>query len=142
MIVSKLSRAAILHAAESDRLQRLVQGHGMRVGAARFVVDLEGASGEWRDLLEQNGCVLLEPTRALGGPVHGAVVARHILSRTREPDRVLEHWLALLEPGGRVVLSGLLPSHANAALAAYRAQGLILEKRIPLDGWMTLILRR
>ncbi|HEU0248157.1 MAG TPA: proline dehydrogenase family protein [Gaiellaceae bacterium] len=37
MIVSKLSRAAILRAAESDRLQRVVQGHGMRLGAARFV---------------------------------------------------------------------------------------------------------
>jgi proline dehydrogenase len=37
VIVSKVSRSAILHAAESDRLQRLVQGHGMRVGAARFV---------------------------------------------------------------------------------------------------------
>jgi ribosomal protein L11 methyltransferase len=48
----------------------------------------------------------------------------------------------LTAPGGRVVLSGLLPSHANAALAAYRAQGLVLEKRIPLDGWVTLILRR
>jgi ribosomal protein L11 methyltransferase len=48
----------------------------------------------------------------------------------------------LAAPGARVVLSGLLPSHANAALAAYRAQGLVLEKRIPLDGWMTLVLRR
>ncbi|MCK9919681.1 50S ribosomal protein L11 methyltransferase [Microbacteriaceae bacterium K1510] len=47
----------------------------------------------------------------------------------------------LAAPGGRVVLSGLLPSHANAALAAYRAQGLVLEKRFPLDGWMTLVLR-
>ena len=47
----------------------------------------------------------------------------------------------LTAPGGRVVLSGLLPSHANAALAAYRAQGLVLEKRIPLDGWMTLVLK-
>ena len=42
----------------------------------------------------------------------------------------------------RVVLSGLLPAHANAALSIYRAQGLALERRIPLDGWMTLILRR
>jgi ribosomal protein L11 methyltransferase len=49
---------------------------------------------------------------------------------------------SLAAPGARVVLSGLLPAHANAALAAYRAQGLILEKRIPLDGWMTLVLRR
>ncbi len=48
----------------------------------------------------------------------------------------------LAAPGGRVVLSGLLPSHANAALAAYRVQGLRLEKRFPLDGWMTLVLRR
>jgi ribosomal protein L11 methyltransferase len=48
----------------------------------------------------------------------------------------------LAAPGARIVLSGLLPSHANGALAAYRAQGLVLEKRVPLDGWMTLILRR
>ena len=44
--------------------------------------------------------------------------------------------------GARIVLSGLLPAHAHAALAAYRAQGLVLEKRFPLDGWMTLVLRR
>jgi proline dehydrogenase len=35
--VSALPRSAILHAADSARLQRLVQGHGKRVGAARFV---------------------------------------------------------------------------------------------------------
>ena len=42
----------------------------------------------------------------------------------------------------RIVLSGLLPGHANAALAIYRAQGFALERRIPLDGWVTLVLRR
>lgn len=46
----------------------------------------------------------------------------------------------LLAPGGRLVLSGLLPSHANAALAAYRAQGLKLERRRDIDGWTTLTL--
>jgi proline dehydrogenase len=35
--VSTLPRAAILHAAGSSRLQHLVQSHGKRVGAARFV---------------------------------------------------------------------------------------------------------
>ena len=35
--ISTLPRSAILHAAESARLQRLVQGHGKRLGAARFV---------------------------------------------------------------------------------------------------------
>jgi len=43
---------------------------------------------------------------------------------------------------GRIVLSGLLSSHANAALAAYRAQGLMLERRFTIDGWVTLVLRR
>ena len=37
MPLSSVPRAAILRAADSERLQRLVQGHGMRVGAARFV---------------------------------------------------------------------------------------------------------
>ncbi|MBV8513390.1 MAG: 50S ribosomal protein L11 methyltransferase [Xanthobacteraceae bacterium] len=48
----------------------------------------------------------------------------------------------LLAPGARVILSGLLAAQANAALAAYLPQGLSLERRIALEGWMTLILRR
>jgi ribosomal protein L11 methyltransferase len=48
----------------------------------------------------------------------------------------------LIAPGGRVVLSGLLPSHANAVLAIYRAQGLALERRIALAGWVTLVMKR
>jgi ribosomal protein L11 methyltransferase len=45
-------------------------------------------------------------------------------------------------PGARIVLSGLLPQHVNAVLAIYRAQGLMLEKRIALDGWVTLVMYR
>jgi ribosomal protein L11 methyltransferase len=40
------------------------------------------------------------------------------------------------------VLSGLLHSQAQTALMAYRAQGLVLQRRIPLDEWTTLVLRR
>jgi len=46
----------------------------------------------------------------------------------------------LTAPGARVILSGLLPSQANAAIAAYRA--LALERRIDVDGWTTLVLAR
>ena len=46
----------------------------------------------------------------------------------------------LIAPGGRIILSGLLPSQANAALSAYRP--LALEHRIELDGWTTLVMRR
>ena len=50
--------------------------------------------------------------------------------------------MALLAPGALVVLSGMLPGHANAALATYRAQGLFLQRRIDLAGWASLRLRR
>ena len=43
---------------------------------------------------------------------------------------------------GRVILSGLLIAQANAALAAYRAQGLALERRVVLEGWVTLVMRK
>jgi ribosomal protein L11 methyltransferase len=46
----------------------------------------------------------------------------------------------ILAPGGHVVLSGLLNVQANAALAAYHA--LTLERRIEIDGWTTLLLKR
>jgi ribosomal protein L11 methyltransferase len=48
----------------------------------------------------------------------------------------------LLAPGAHVVLSGLLNNQAQAALIAYRAQGLVLQRRIILDEWTTLVLRR
>ena len=46
----------------------------------------------------------------------------------------------LMAPGGRIILSGLLAAQANAALAAYRP--LALERRIDIEGWATLVMRR
>jgi ribosomal protein L11 methyltransferase len=46
----------------------------------------------------------------------------------------------LTAPRGRVVLSGILPSQANAVIAAYRP--LALTRRIDLDGWVTLVFMR
>lgn len=48
----------------------------------------------------------------------------------------------LLAPGATVVLSGLLPSQANAAATIWRAQGLTLKSRRTMDGWTTLTFRR
>jgi ribosomal protein L11 methyltransferase len=48
----------------------------------------------------------------------------------------------LLAPDARVILSGLLTSQASAALAAYRQEGFALERRVVLEGWSTLVLRR
>jgi ribosomal protein L11 methyltransferase len=48
----------------------------------------------------------------------------------------------LLAPNARIILSGLLARQANAALAAYRAQGLVLERRTTLENWTTLVMKR
>jgi ribosomal protein L11 methyltransferase len=45
-----------------------------------------------------------------------------------------------LTPNARVVLSGLLSPQKNAALAAYRSQGLLLERSFSLDGWVTPVM--
>jgi ribosomal protein L11 methyltransferase len=46
----------------------------------------------------------------------------------------------LTAPRGRVVVSGILPSQANAVIAAYRP--LALSRRVDLDGWITLVFTR
>jgi ribosomal protein L11 methyltransferase len=46
-----------------------------------------------------------------------------------------------LAPGGRIVLSGLLVRQEAGVLAAYRSVGRVLERRIQLGPWSTLIVR-
>lgn len=48
----------------------------------------------------------------------------------------------LAAPGAHIILSGLLDSQAREVAAIYRGLGLVVETRIQLEGWTTLILRR
>jgi len=56
--------------------------------------------------------------------------------------RLARPMAGLVAPGGQVILSGLLPGEANAALSAYRRCGLVLVRRMALESWMTLVLVR
>lgn len=47
-----------------------------------------------------------------------------------------------VKPGGVAILSGLLRRQEASVLAAYRPHGLTLDFRVPIDGWVTLVLRR
>jgi ribosomal protein L11 methyltransferase len=47
-----------------------------------------------------------------------------------------------LAPGGRAVLSGLLSRQEPVVLAPHRSCGLVLEYKLVIDGWSTLVLRR
>lgn len=45
-------------------------------------------------------------------------------------------------PGATVILSGLLADQDAQVRSAYRARGLVLARRIALDGWLTLVFRK
>jgi proline dehydrogenase len=84
--VSSIPRVAILHAADSTRLQRLVQSHGKRVGAARFV------AGETLDecvavLRKLNDAGLHANTTLLGEAIPDAEGAEAV---TDEYERIVE----------------------------------------------------
>ena len=84
--VSTLSRAAILHAAESSRLQRLVRRHGRRIGAARFVAGetLESCVAVLRKL---NDAGLYANTTLLGEAIPNANGAAAV---TAEYEQIIE----------------------------------------------------
>jgi len=70
------------------------------------------------------------------GP-YDLIVANMLLGPLK---RIATPLRSLAAPGGRVVLSGILPSQANAVIAAYRP--LPLRRRLDIDGWTTLVLVR
>ena len=85
--------------------------------------------------------------------VSGADGYRHRAIRKLPYDLILSNILArplallardlvrTLMPGGRAVLSGLLRRQEPIVLAPHRGCGIVLERRLVIDGWSTLVLR-
>jgi ribosomal protein L11 methyltransferase len=97
------------------------------------------------------GNVRLNRVGALIEVVHANGVAAHVHARAPFDlvfanillvplKRLATPLTRLLAPNAHVVLSGLLTAQANAAISAYHE--LVLERRIVIDGWATLILTR
>lgn len=77
--------------------------------------------------------------RAMKGARYDLIFA-NILAR---PLCAMARELALhLAPRGTAILAGLLGTQARMVLAAHRRQGLVLERRIDVGPWTTLVLRR
>lgn len=96
----------------------------------------------------QNGVAGLVEVVCAAGLDHGAIRARapfdlilaNILAR---PLVALAPALArIAKRGGNVVLSGLTLDQVRAVAGAYRMSGFVLERRIVLGTWATLILSR
>ena len=143
------SRGAVpaTHPRSRHRLRRARHRRGPRLAAAVLATDIDGSAvraaranaalnraGSFVEVISADG--VTAPKLRERAP-YDLVLANILL---RPLQRLAAPLTRLTAPGARVVLSGLLASQANAAIAAYR--GLALERRIDLDGWTTLILVR
>ena len=132
------SGTGVLAIAAARATRRPVQAgdiDSMSVRAARDNARLNRA-GTLVDILRANG---LSDRRMRRRAPFDLVFANILLGPLKLLAKPIRRCAA---PGAHIVVSGLLPGQANAALAAYRAAGFALERRIPLDGWVTLILVR
>ena len=80
----------------------------------------------WRDPVVRNGRYDL---------VFANILARPLCAMARD---LATH----LRPGGTAILAGLLGTQVRMVLAAHRRCGLVLERRIDLGQWSTLVLRK
>jgi ribosomal protein L11 methyltransferase len=115
VLAGDIDPVSVRVARDNARLNRA--GAFVRVIPAAGLAGRRMQAGAPYDLVFAN--ILLGPVRLLATPIH-----------------------RITAPGARVVISGLLSSQAAPALAAYRARGFVLERRIVLDGWATLVLKR
>jgi len=120
---AKLYRMPVLAIDIDPRAVENARGNARRNGVGALVTtvhagDLRAPQVKARapfDLVMAN--ILLRPLQKLAAPV-----ARQLM------------------PNARMVISGILAAQENAALAAYRSQGLVLERSFELDGWVTPLL--
>ena len=113
VLASDIDAHAVRIAHDNARLNR--SPALVRVCRANGVAAADIRAGAPFDLVFAN--ILLTPLQRLAAPLTGIVARR-----------------------GRIVLSGLLNAQASAARAAY--PHFTLERRIEVDGWTTLVLKR
>jgi ribosomal protein L11 methyltransferase len=100
-------------------------GNAKRNGAGAFVAPVR-ARGAAHNTLRK------------GAPYD--LVFANILAR---PLRDLAPIIAgLTEMGADIVLSGLIARDVQGVVAAYKTQGIVLARRIDIDGWATLLMQR
>lgn len=115
VIATDLDREAVRVAAANARLNRA--GARVRCRAAPGTAHPLLRPPRRYDLILAN--ILARPLMELAGPL-----------------------AAILAPGGSIVLSGMTEGQDRRVAALYRTRGLALDRRLLVDGWVTVVLRR
>ncbi len=113
-------------ASDIDRIAVRTARANARLNRAAAYIDITHAAG-------------LDAQRLRGRGPYELILANILLTPLQ---RLATPIARVAAPNARIVLSGLLRGEATAAVASYRARGLLLEHRILLGGWITLVLRR
>ena len=120
---AKLLQRRVL-ASDIDRGAVRVARHNIGRNGVPGMVRVRGAAG-YRDRAIRKSRYDLILSNILARPL--ALMARDLAGA--------------LAPGGRAVLSGLLRRQEPIVLAPHRGCGIVLERRLVIDGWSTLVLR-
>jgi ribosomal protein L11 methyltransferase len=127
--------SGILAIAAAKRLRRVVLASDVDCAAVRVAVHhvrRNGLAGRVRVV-----CAPGYRSRALRRTdydlIFANILARPLALMARDLGRAIA-------PGGVAVLAGLLRRQEAQVLAAHRAQGLALKRRLVIEGWSTLIM--
>jgi ribosomal protein L11 methyltransferase len=121
---AKLLRCNVLASDVDPGAVEVARHNVARNGVARWV-QVRRAAGYRDRAVRKSGCdlilsnILARPLAEMAADLAGA-----------------------LAPGGRAVLSGLLRWQEPIVLAPHRGCGIVLDQRLVIDGWSTLVLRR
>jgi ribosomal protein L11 methyltransferase len=129
--------SGVLAIAAAKRLHRRVLASDIDCAAVRVAarhVRRNGLAGRVR-----LACAPGYRSRALRRSDYDLVFANILARPLARMARDLRRALA---PGGVAVLAGLLRRQEALVLAAHRAQRLSLQRRLLIEGWATLVLRR
>jgi ribosomal protein L11 methyltransferase len=130
------SGSGILAIAAAKRLHRRVLASDVDCAAVRVAshhVRCNGLAGQVRVVCAP-GYRSRAVRRSQYDLIFANILARPLALMARDLGRAIA-------PGGVAVLAGLLRRQEALVVAAHRAQGLALERRLVIEGWSTLILR-
>ena len=125
MAFARLLRRPVV-ATDIDPLATLKSVENTRINNASPYMRIATANGFRSQLISENAPYDLIFANILAGPL------MKLMPGIRQN----------LAPGGNVILSGILDEQANGICTMARAQGLHVQRRTALEGWVTLILKR
>ncbi|MEM8792205.1 MAG: 50S ribosomal protein L11 methyltransferase [Pseudomonadota bacterium] len=152
LLLERLARKGLI----ADRVADIGCGTGVLAMAAARLFRCDGVASDIDPVAVATARENLAINRA-GGLVRTAraVGTRADLYRQNAPfDLVFANILAkplkrlapeiraILAPDGRAILSGLLTRQIPGVVAVYRGHGLVVEERITLGEWTSLVMRR